>query len=71
MWPAVRVAQKVAARLAQREILLREVQKVSLTRIVYVAHDHLNRERGALKSANPQTDVIVLVESQRSRRAVL
>jgi deoxyribodipyrimidine photolyase-related protein len=34
-------------------------------RILYVAHDHLNRERGVLKSANPATDVIVLVESAR------
>jgi deoxyribodipyrimidine photolyase-related protein len=34
-------------------------------RLIYVAHDHLNRERGALKAANPATDVIVLVESQR------
>jgi deoxyribodipyrimidine photolyase-related protein len=59
------VAQKVGARLAEREILLREVQKVSFTRIVYVAHDHLNRDRGALKAANPKADLIVLVESQR------
>ncbi|MEY4321962.1 MAG: hypothetical protein RL167_690 [Actinomycetota bacterium] len=55
----------MAARLAQREVLLREVQKVSFTRIVYVAHDHFNRYRGALKLANPRTDVFVLVESQR------
>ena len=34
-------------------------------RILYVAHDHLNRERGVLKSANPETDAIVLVESAR------
>ena len=31
------------------------------TRIIYVAHDHLNRERGALRDANVATDVIVLV----------
>ena len=36
-----------------------------LERIIYVAHDHLNRNRGALKQANPNTDAIVLVESQR------
>ena len=35
------------------------------TRIIYVAHDHLNRERGALRDANMATDVIVLVESAR------
>lgn len=34
-------------------------------RIIYVAHDHLNRERGALKESNPETDVVVLVESER------
>ncbi|MDE2410056.1 MAG: cryptochrome/photolyase family protein, partial [Actinomycetales bacterium] len=34
-------------------------------RIIYVAHDHLNLIRGALKTANPETDVVVLVESQR------
>ena len=34
-------------------------------RIIYVAHDHLNRERGALKTANPKTDVVVLIESKR------
>lgn len=35
------------------------------TRIIYVAHDHLNRDRGALRTANMATDVIVLVESAR------
>jgi len=35
------------------------------TRIIYVAHDHLNRDRGALRDANMATDVIVLVESAR------
>ncbi|WP_296631189.1 cryptochrome/photolyase family protein [Rhodoluna sp.] len=34
-------------------------------RILYVAHDHLNFERGVLKDANPATDVVVLVESAR------
>ena len=34
-------------------------------RILYIAHDHLNLERGVLKDANPNTDVIVLVESAR------
>ena len=36
-----------------------------IQRIIYVAHDHLNSERGALKNADPETDAIVLVESQR------
>jgi deoxyribodipyrimidine photolyase-related protein len=35
------------------------------TRIVFVAFDHLNRSYGALKNANPETDVIALVESKR------
>ena len=34
-------------------------------RILYIAHDHLNRDRGVLKLANPATDVVVLVESAR------
>ena len=34
-------------------------------RILYVAHDHLNLTRGVLKNADPNTDVIVLVESAR------
>ena len=66
------MAQKVGPRLAQREILLRQVPGLILgtdaaphTRIIYVAHDHLNRDRGALHTANMATDVIVLVESAR------
>jgi deoxyribodipyrimidine photolyase-related protein len=41
------------------------VTEKSFERLIYVAHDHLNRQRGALKDANASTDVIVLVESQR------
>jgi hypothetical protein len=43
------VAQKVGARLGQREILLSEVQGLmaGFERIVYVPFDHLNFERGA------------------------
>jgi deoxyribodipyrimidine photolyase-related protein len=33
--------------------------------IIYVPHDHLNQNFGALKKANPKTHVIVLVESAR------
>jgi deoxyribodipyrimidine photolyase-related protein len=36
-----------------------------MQRILYVAHDHLNSERGVLRTANPDTDVVVLVESAR------
>jgi deoxyribodipyrimidine photolyase-related protein len=38
---------------------------MAIERILYVAHDHLNQDRGVLKSANPNTDAIVLVESAR------
>jgi deoxyribodipyrimidine photolyase-related protein len=34
-------------------------------RILYIAHDHLNRDYGVLKTANIATDLIVLVESAR------
>ena len=34
-------------------------------RIVYVPFDHLNFDRGALKAADPATDLVVLVESKR------
>ena len=36
---------------------------MSFQRILYVAHDHLNRNCGVLKNANPNTDAILLVES--------
>ena len=35
------------------------------SRIVYVPFDHLNRGYGALKNADPKTDVIAMVESAR------
>ena len=37
--------------------------------LVYVAHDHLNRSRGALAQAKPSTHEIVIVESQRMLRS--
>jgi deoxyribodipyrimidine photolyase-related protein len=36
-----------------------------IQRIIYVAFDHLHLKKGALKGANPKTDLVVLVESQR------
>lgn len=36
-----------------------------IERILYVAHDHLNKNYGVLKNANANTDAIVLVESAR------
>jgi deoxyribodipyrimidine photolyase-related protein len=64
---AFRVEKKMGARLAQREVLLRKVQGPEhlIERILYIPFDHLNRERGVLKTANKQTDAVVLVESAR------
>lgn len=33
--------------------------------LIYLAHDNLNRNKGALKGANPETHAIIFVESQR------
>ncbi len=38
---------------------------MTFQRILYIAHDHLNSEYGVLKDADPTTDAVVLVESQR------
>lgn len=38
---------------------------MTLKRILYIPHDHLNASHGVLKNANSATDVIVLVESAR------
>ena len=38
---------------------------MNFQRILYIAHDHLNSDYGVLKDADPKTDVVVLVESQR------
>ena len=37
--------------------------------LIYVAHDNLNRHKGALKNASPDSHEIVLVESQRMLRS--
>ena len=36
-----------------------------MKRIIYVPFDHLHRNFGALKSADPAVDVIAIVESAR------
>jgi deoxyribodipyrimidine photolyase-related protein len=59
------MAKEVGARLGKRQILLSEVQSRMIQRILYVAHDHLNRDHGVLKTASRETDLIVLVESAR------
>ena len=38
---------------------------MTFERILYIAHDHLNRSLGVLREADPATDVVVLVESAR------
>lgn len=38
---------------------------MTFSRILYVPFDHLNENFGSLKNANPKTDVIALIESQR------
>lgn len=40
-------------------------KKDALKRIVYIPFDHLHRNFGALKEADPATDLIVMVESAR------
>ncbi|NDC13115.1 MAG: deoxyribodipyrimidine photolyase, partial [Actinobacteria bacterium] len=37
--------------------------------LIYVAHDNLHRNRGALALAKPQTHDILLVESERMLRS--
>jgi deoxyribodipyrimidine photolyase-related protein len=34
-------------------------------RILLIPFDHLNQERGVLKTANPKTDLILFVQSER------
>ena len=36
-----------------------------MSRILYVTFDQLNRHHGVLKDADPQADIVLLVESQR------
>jgi len=36
-----------------------------MKRIIYIPFDHLHRNYGALKDANPKEDVIAFVESER------
>ncbi len=36
-----------------------------MSKLIYVAFDQLNKNYGALKNANPKTDLVVFVESQR------
>lgn len=42
-----------------------QVSEMSMKRILYVPFDHLNRDYGVLRTADPATDQIVIVESSR------
>jgi deoxyribodipyrimidine photolyase-related protein len=42
-----------------------QVSEMSMKRILYIPFDHLNRDYGVLKTADPATDQIVIVESSR------
>ena len=42
-----------------------QVGEMSMKRILYIPFDHLNRDYGVLKTADPATDQIVIVESSR------
>ena len=35
------------------------------TKLIFIPFDHLNKDFGALKSANPKTEAIAIVESKR------
>ena len=37
--------------------------------LIYLAHDNLNRKKGALREANPENNEIVMVESERMLKA--
>jgi deoxyribodipyrimidine photolyase-related protein len=35
------------------------------TKLIFIPFDHLNKDFGALKNANPETDAVVIIESKR------
>ena len=43
------------------------MQREQMKRILYIPFDHLHRNYGALKAADPKQDVIAFVESARMR----
>lgn len=59
------MAKKMGPRLGSREVLLAEMQGLMFQRILYIPFDHLNFEHGVMTHATPETDLVVLVESQR------
>jgi deoxyribodipyrimidine photolyase-related protein len=59
------VAQKVGARLGFGQVLLAEVSGLMFERVIFVPCDHLSLNSGALATAHRETDLVVMVESQR------
>jgi deoxyribodipyrimidine photolyase-related protein len=59
------VAQEVGQGLGIGQVLLKKVQGLMKTKLIFIPFDHLNKDFGALKKANPKTDVIAIVESKR------
>ena len=59
------MAQEVGQELDRSEVLQRPMPREQMKRIIYIPFDHLHRKFGALKDADPKTDVIAFVESAR------
>jgi deoxyribodipyrimidine photolyase-related protein len=59
------VAKKVGARLGFGQVLLAEVSGLMFERVIYVPFDHLSVDHGALATAHRETDLVVMVESER------
>ena len=59
------MAQEVGQELDRSEVLQRSMPREQMKRIIYIPFDHLHRKFGALKDADPKTDLIAFVESAR------
>ncbi len=59
------MAQEVGQKLERSQVLQRAMPPEQMKRILYIPFDHLHRNYGALKEANPGEDVIAIVESAR------
>ena len=55
----------MGARLGFGQVLLAEVPGLMFERVIYVPFDHLNIDHGALATAHRETDLVVMVESER------
>jgi deoxyribodipyrimidine photolyase-related protein len=59
------MAQEMGKKLDRGYVLQRSMPREQMKRILYIPFDHLHRNYGALKDADPKNDVIALVESAR------